>query len=109
MWCGKQFVYGAIGTDRPEVHHICRKSHAPKARRDDPCNLFLCCSSCHARVLDSCDVSFVLAKKMLCDPEHFNLEAWLRVKDPRLVAPNRVTLREIVRHLAFEGCHDGRR
>jgi len=59
--------------------------------------------------LDACDVSFVLAKKLLCDPEHFNLDAWLRVQDPHLMAPGRVTLREIVRHLSFEGEYHGRR
>jgi len=102
-WCGKRVMEGFLGPDRREVHHICRQSQAPKRTRDHPSNLFICCSACHARVLDACDVSFVLAKKLLRDPEHFSLEAWLRIKDPQLVAPERVTLREIARHLAFEG------
>jgi len=40
-----------------------------------------------------------LAHKLLWDAEAFDLEAWLRIRDPELRAPRRVTLAEVVREL----------
>jgi len=36
-----------------------------------------------------------LAYKQLYDPMNFNREQWLRIRDPELQAPNRVTQDEI--------------
>lgn len=36
-----------------------------------------------------------LAFKMLRDPEHYDLEEWLRIRDPELRAPERVTQQEV--------------
>ena len=36
-----------------------------------------------------------LAFKMLADPADYDLDAWLRLRDPECRAPNRVTQREV--------------
>lgn len=36
-----------------------------------------------------------LAYKLIADPECFDLDAWLRLGDPELRAPNRVTMDEV--------------
>ena len=92
-WCGVE-LYG-----RREVHHVERRSHAPRDRRDHPANLFVTCPECHRGVLDFADQSQVLARKMLRDPENFDLKTFLRIADPSLNAPERISLREIVKHL----------
>jgi len=36
-----------------------------------------------------------LAYKLRCDPDHFDLDAWLRLRDPELRAPQRVRMEDI--------------
>jgi hypothetical protein len=36
-----------------------------------------------------------LAFKLIADPCHFDLDTWLRLKDPELHAPGRVTMQEV--------------
>ena len=45
------------------------------------------------------DHSKQLAVKLIKDFEHFNLMEWLRLRDPQLRAPERVTMDEILSHL----------
>lgn len=44
-----------------------------------------------------------LACKLVCDPTHFNLDEWLRVRDPELKAPERVTFSDIAQFLMVKG------
>jgi hypothetical protein len=82
-----------------EIHEIERRSHA-KNRWGMRCNYLLLCGSCHHRHFDTMAHSRQLAVKLVMDPEHFDLETWLKIRDPSLNAPTRVTLRDIVEHLA---------
>jgi len=41
-----------------------------------------------------------LAYKQLYDPMNFNREQWLRIRDPQLRAPNRVTQEDIEIYLS---------
>lgn len=81
-----------------QVHHIERRSHAT-VRQDHACNYFLTCNrGCHETKLNTIgntSHAMQLAYKLKHDPEHFDLEAWLRLRDPDLKAPDRVTLREV--------------
>jgi len=90
--CGTNSVVGGIV--RVEVHHIERRSHAPKTH-DNKCNYFCACDQCHATKLDTMPHAKQLAYKQKHDPEHYDLEEWLRLRDPDLKAPDRVTQEEI--------------
>jgi hypothetical protein len=80
-----------------EIHEIERRSHT--ATPYHRCNFLLLCRDCHAGPFANMPHARQLAYKLLRDSEHFDLEAWLRLRYPDGQAPNRVTLREVVREL----------
>ena len=99
MWCGQDAPLNGF-----EVHEIERRSHAA-GNWGHRSNYLLTCHPCHMGPLDNAVVAphaKQLACKLLCDPEHFDLEDWLRIRDPALRAPDRVTLRDIVRYLRID-------
>jgi len=95
MYCGTLEVNAWPGLD---IHEIERKSHAPNAW-GDRCNYLKLCRRCHAGPFANMDHARQLAVKLIRDPEYFDLWAWLRLRDPQLNAPDRVTMDEIVSHL----------
>jgi hypothetical protein len=77
------------------VHEIERRSHAP----DTWChrsNLMLLCASCHEGPFASMPHVKQLAYKWLADKDDFHLMHWLRLRDPLLRAPNRVTMEDVL-------------
>lgn len=83
-----------------QVHHIERKGQVHNEREDWPENLFLACAPCHEGRLATMRHSAQLALKWVHDRcGHADLRsfvtAWLRVYDPELKAPNRVTPEEV--------------
>lgn len=81
-----------------DLHHVERRSHGSTA--DQPCNWFAACRECHDGPL-AAKVKHPeqLCLKMLADPMHFSLERWLRIADPELRAPCRVTFHDILAHV----------
>ena len=77
-----------------QVHEIERRSQAPRtwAQR---CNFLLLCQSCHAGPFATMPHAKQLALKYLRDPLHYDLQEWLRIKDPTCRAPARVTQEEV--------------
>lgn len=100
-WCGKKFD---SFRHAPQVHHIERRRWCG-GRENDRCNLFLVGKQCHDTDLAASDYRLhaaTLARKLVYDPDHFNLEDWLRLRDPELTAPERVTWSDIARHLRIK-------
>lgn len=89
MYCGGNRSFLPL-----QVHEIERRSQAP-TRWNHRANLLLLCETCHSGPFATMPHSDQLAVKMVADPENYNLEAWLRLKDPQLRAPNRVTQSEV--------------
>lgn len=86
---------GAVPSWLPlAVHEIERRSHAP-TRWAAKCNYLLLCEPCHAGPFATMPHARQLAVKLVADSTHFDLQAWLRLKDPLLAAPDRVTASEI--------------
>ena len=83
-----------------EVHEIERRSQAP-GRWAHPCNYLLLCHFCHADHFDTMCHPKQLAVKLKRDPDHFDLEEWLRIRDKDLRAPDRVTLKNIVKYMSL--------
>lgn len=77
-----------------ETHEMERRSRAP-GRWAHPCNYLLVCNICHNGPLAAMPHKTQLAYKLGEDPKDFDLEAWLRIRDPDLRAPRRVTMEEI--------------
>ena len=77
-----------------ETHEIERRSHAP-GRWAHRCNYLLLCNRCHHERIPLMGHAEQLAYKLRCDPEHFDLDAWLRLRDPELRAPQRVRMEDI--------------
>lgn len=78
------------------VHEIERRAHAVK-RWAEPCNFLLLCERCHAGEFATMPHAKQLAVKFLRDRENYDLDAWLRLRDPAMEAPRRVTQEEVVR------------
>lgn len=76
------------------VHEIERRSHSTK-RWASLCNFLLVCERCHRTDFATMAHAKQLAVKYLKDRVHYDLNAWLRLRDPRLVSPNRVTQDEV--------------
>lgn len=76
------------------VHEIERRSHAPW-RWADVCNYLFVCEECHQGELATMPHARQLAIKQMEDEENYNLKDWLRVRDPDLKAPERVTQEEV--------------
>jgi hypothetical protein len=81
-----------------ETHEIERRSHAA-GRWADPCNYLLLCNYCHSDTIPAMSHAEQLAVKWKKDKKHFNLEDWLRLRDPEMRAPTRVTLEDIGEYL----------
>lgn len=77
------------------VHEIERRSHAPTTWAA-LCNLLYICEPCHSGPFATMAHARQLAYKYLRDRDHFDLDAWLRLNDPALHAPNRVTMEEVL-------------
>jgi len=77
-----------------ETHEIERRSQAPK-RWMYKCNYFRACKKCHMDELATMSHARQLAYKHIYDHDEFDLEGWLRLRDPELLAPRRVTAQEI--------------
>ncbi|MCH9838234.1 hypothetical protein K0U83_21405 [bacterium] len=81
-----------------EVHEIERRSHAAKTWANVVNYLHLC-QDCHHQVIPIMDHAEQLAVKLVTDPEHFALVEWLKLRDPGLRAPERVTMADIANYL----------
>ena len=77
-----------------ETHEIERRSHA-QGRWAHRCNYLLLCNQCHREMIPLMLHAEQLAHKLKADPEHFDLDAWLRLRDPDLKAPKRVCMDDI--------------
>lgn len=89
MLCGKKADWLPLS-----VHEIERRGHAP-TRWGEVCNYLLICCRCHEGPFATMKHSVQLAIKLIRDPENYDLQAWLRIKDKELRAPNRVTQDEV--------------
>ena len=81
-----------------ETHEIERRSHAA-SRWAHRCNYLLVCNLCHIDRVPLLDHAEQLAIKWKKDSDHFDLDAWLRIRDPDLRAPTRVTMEDIGEYL----------
>jgi hypothetical protein len=91
MYCllKEGLVTGAL-----QIHEITRRSAAP-TRWADRSNYLLLCQLCHSGPFAAMEPAKELAVKMLRDPEHYDIDRWLRVQDQWLRAPLRVTQSEV--------------
>lgn len=94
MICGKP--EGASW--RLEIHEIERRSQA-RGRWADYSNYLLVCGYCHGVVISTMSHAEQLAYKAVRDLQHYDLEAWLRLRDPELRAPQRVMWADIAEYL----------
>ena len=94
MWCGGEADFTGF-----QVHEMIRRSHASNSWWNRA-NALWVCGPCHAGPIASAPLAQQLACKLLCDPEHFDREAVLRIRDER--AMEFVTLRDIVRYLRID-------
>ena len=88
--CGKESYRGFP----LETHEIERKSQAP-SRWASPVNYFRTCKKCHMDDLAAMPHARQLAYKQRHDKENYNLDKWLRLRDPELKAPDRITQGEV--------------
>ena len=89
-----------------ETHEMERKSQAPYYAWAKEENYFRACKKCHMDELAAMPHARQLAYKYIHDILHYDLESWLRIKDPELRAPNRVTEDEVMEYvyeLVMEG------
>lgn len=93
MYCGD--------SDILEVHEIARRSAATRSW-GDPSNYLLLCgamsrNNCHEKRFATMPAARQLAVKLIRDPWSYSLVDWLRIQDPELKAPDRVTQEEVDR------------
>jgi len=88
-----------IGVMALQIHEMERRSQATHYQWADLCNYFMTCATCHMDDLAAMPHAKQLAYKYIHDPDNFNLERWLRLKDPVLRAPHRVTEQEVMSHV----------
>lgn len=82
-----------------ETHEIERRSQA-STRWAHRCNYLLLCSSpCHSELIPLMCHAEQLAHKFRADRERFDLDAWLRLRDPDLNAPDRVSMEDVREYL----------
>lgn len=89
-----------------ETHEMERKSQASHHTWAAKENYFCACKKCHMDDLAAMPHANQLAYKYIHDILHYDLNAWLRIKDPELRAPNRVTEDEVMEYvfnLTIEG------
>ena len=75
------------------VHEIERRSHS--RRSFTTANYLLVCSPCHEGPVATMPHAMQLAYKLLRDPAHYDLPAWLALADPAGRAPLRVTADDV--------------
>lgn len=73
-----------------QIHEIERRSHC-KGRWAARCNMLVLCETCHSTVFATMSHAEQLSIKIREDPDNYDLQEWLRLKDVRLAAPFRVT------------------
>lgn len=93
MYCGQMNVHFPL-----EIHEIERKSHAPE-RWGVRSNYLKLCRYCHSHEFAAMPHAKQLAVKLCRDIDNFDLDEWLRIRDPELRAPERVTLQDVVQYL----------
>lgn len=98
MLCGWEGTKSRDGMRWLEIHEIERRSLASR-RWADPCNYLLLCNLCHRDRIPLMSRAEELAIKWAGDPENFDLDRWLRLRDPELRAPLRVTMEDIEEYL----------
>ena len=89
-----------------ETHEIERKSHGVQGAWMAMTNYFRACKLCHMEDLANMPHAQQLDYKLIYDRVHYNLEQWLKIRDPDMRAPNRVTQEEVddeVKHLKAQG------
>lgn len=86
--CGQKPDYRGL-----QIHEIERRGQTGKSFH--PCNYLLPCAPCHEGPLATMPHAQQLAYKQLRDLDNYNLTEWLRLRDPELLAPNRVTQQEV--------------
>ena len=79
-----------------ETHEMERKSQAPHHRWANLYNYFRTCKKCHMDDLAAMPHAKQLAYKIIYDTHNFEIENWLKLKDPELRAPDRVNVRDIL-------------
>lgn len=82
-----------------ETHEIERRSHGPRLRWAHRCNYFRACRQCHEGPLATMPHAKQLAYKQLSDHRHYDLSLWLKIRDPDLRAPKRVTQEDVDAYL----------
>ena len=83
---------------RLQIHEIERRAHAPKTWAH-MCNYLLLCPTCHGWPFDYMQHAKQLAHKLFWDSTHYDLDAWLRLRDTELLAPTRVLQSEVDHYL----------
>lgn len=89
MCCG-----GDGGFTGLQIHEITRRSQA-STRWGCRSSFLLLCQECHSGEFAAMPHVFQLAYKKVKDPEFYDLQKWLRISDPELKAPRRVTEEEV--------------
>lgn len=79
-----------------ETHEMERKSQAPHHAWANLNNYFCACKKCHMDDLAAMPHPRQLAYKYIKDINNYDLESWLRLRDPELKAPNRVMEDEVM-------------
>jgi hypothetical protein len=77
-----------------QIHEITRRAQA-STRWACRSSYLLLCQSCHESDFASMAHTDQLAIKKVKDPEYYDLQKWLRISDPELKAPRRVTEEEV--------------
>jgi hypothetical protein len=77
-----------------ETHEIEPRSLA-QGRWAHRCNYLLLCNHCHHERIPLMSHAEQLAYKIKADRDHFDLDSWLRLRDPELRAPCRVRMEDI--------------
>jgi hypothetical protein len=78
-----------------QIHEITRRAQAPDNWAHWS-NYLLLCEPCHSNDFAAMEAPKQLAYKFIADPDDFHLMHWLRLRDPLLRAPNRVTMDEVL-------------
>jgi len=93
MGCGKR-------KSALQIHEIERRGHAP-GRWAHRCNYLLLCPTCHGWMFDCMPHAEQLAFKLYWDTHHYDLDSWLRLRDPELLAPHRIEISEVEEYLSI--------
>jgi hypothetical protein len=99
MCCQKPLIPQLV----PHCHEIETKAVATGNAWNHPCNFLKLCGECHQGRIPYWGRAKQLALKLARDFDRFDLCAWLRIKDPDLNAPDRVTIDDILPHLDIKG------